>query len=312
MFDAWKTRKVKWTKIHRYATALPGAPEHSVYTYHWFREKGIAFTFNEDEIMFYRNTVFFVHCCLGIAGLYASAVMAQADKVDVCHIPPGNPENAHTITISENAVEAHLEHGDYLGACDPEVIIEIDDPGRPTPSACTCPRAGVWRVTNLEGWMECNVLGIKRKNSDEDINDGAIWILNDDCSTIFSEAYEKQREDVIMDRGRDCLFFGVAPGERDGAKAIFDGAYKVETEEFITGEYFMEMSGAGISCTGYSPFKIDFLKPLSEKDYAKLEKKMQKELEKARETLDEHREKIDQYLEETNGGKAFGGRNGQD
>jgi hypothetical protein len=62
----------------------------------------------------------------------------------------------------------------------------------------------------------------------KDKNDGAIWILNDDCSTIFSEAYEKQREDVIMDRGRNCLFFGTAPGEEDGAEVIFDGAYKVE------------------------------------------------------------------------------------
>lgn len=41
----------------------------------------------------------------------------KGDKVLVCHIPPGNPENAHTICISENAVPAHLEHGDYLGEC---------------------------------------------------------------------------------------------------------------------------------------------------------------------------------------------------
>jgi hypothetical protein len=160
--------------------------------------------------------------------------------------------------------------------------------------------------------MECAPFGIKRKDSRPDKNDGAIWILNDDCSTIFSEAYEKHREDVLMDRGRDCLFFGSAPGEEDGAEVIFDGAYKVETEEFITGEFFMEMSSTAVNCTGHSPFQAEFLRPLSEKDYAKLEKKMQKELEKARETLDEHREQIDKYLEETDGGKALGGRNGQE
>lgn len=159
--------------------------------------------------------------------------------------------------------------------------------------------------------MECNVLGIKRKDKRPDRNNGAIWILNDDCSTIFTEAYEKHREDVLMDRGRNCLFFGAAPGEQDGAKVIFDGAYKVETEEFITGEYHLEMSSTGIECTGYTPFEIEFLKPLNEKDYAKLEKNMQKELEKARKTIDEHRKQIDEYLEKTNGGKAFGGRNGQ-
>ena len=52
------------------------------------------------------------------------------------------------------------------------------------------------------------------------------------------------------------------------------------------------------------------MEPLSEKDYANLEKKMQKELEKAREKLDQHREQIDRYLEKTEGGKALGGING--
>jgi hypothetical protein len=160
--------------------------------------------------------------------------------------------------------------------------------------------------------MECNVLGIKRKLKGKGKNDGAIWILNDDCSTTFLEADEKDREDVIMERGRECLFFGVAPGEEDGAEVIFDGAYKLENEEFMTGEFHLEMSAGGADCTGFRPFEIEFVEPLSEKNYAKLEEKMQTSLETARETLDEHREQIDRYLEDTDGGKAFGGRNAQD
>ncbi|UPV76407.1 hypothetical protein M0R89_19800 (plasmid) [Halorussus limi] len=36
----------------------------------------------------------------------------------VCHRPPGNPDNAHTIHVgSESAVESHLEHGDSRGPC---------------------------------------------------------------------------------------------------------------------------------------------------------------------------------------------------
>jgi hypothetical protein len=38
-------------------------------------------------------------------------------KVDICHIPPGNPSALHTINVGESAVPAHLGHGDYLGAC---------------------------------------------------------------------------------------------------------------------------------------------------------------------------------------------------
>lgn len=41
----------------------------------------------------------------------------NGDKVLVCHIPPGEPENMHTICIAFEAVEAHLAHGCYLGEC---------------------------------------------------------------------------------------------------------------------------------------------------------------------------------------------------
>jgi 6-phosphogluconolactonase (cycloisomerase 2 family) len=39
------------------------------------------------------------------------------NKVLVCHIPPSNPSNQHTICVSPNAVPAHLGHGDHLGEC---------------------------------------------------------------------------------------------------------------------------------------------------------------------------------------------------
>jgi hypothetical protein len=43
-----------------------------------------------------------------------------SDKVYVCHIPPGNHNNPQTISISVNAVPAHvpLHGGDHLGRCD--------------------------------------------------------------------------------------------------------------------------------------------------------------------------------------------------
>ena len=38
-------------------------------------------------------------------------------KTTVCHIPPGNPANAHTICVGNAAVPAHLDHGDFVGTC---------------------------------------------------------------------------------------------------------------------------------------------------------------------------------------------------
>lgn len=39
-------------------------------------------------------------------------------KIIICHIPPGNVDAKHTITISERALKAHLAHGDFVGACE--------------------------------------------------------------------------------------------------------------------------------------------------------------------------------------------------
>lgn len=42
------------------------------------------------------------------------------EKVLICHIPPGNPDHPITISVSRNAVPAHLAHGDTEGPCPEE------------------------------------------------------------------------------------------------------------------------------------------------------------------------------------------------
>lgn len=59
-------------------------------------------------------------------------------KFNVCHIPPGNPSNAHNICISVNALNAHLTTGSnghnncYLGPCSQNCFNTT--PGAPLPS----------------------------------------------------------------------------------------------------------------------------------------------------------------------------------
>jgi len=43
------------------------------------------------------------------------------EKVTLCHIPEGQPENPQTIRVGEDAVAAHLEHGDSRGKCSEDV-----------------------------------------------------------------------------------------------------------------------------------------------------------------------------------------------
>ncbi|MGA9524162.1 MAG: hypothetical protein WBV82_22060 [Myxococcaceae bacterium] len=46
-----------------------------------------------------------------------------AEKALVCHVPPGNPANAHTICVGKPAVKAHLKnHPDSEGPCDGEEV----------------------------------------------------------------------------------------------------------------------------------------------------------------------------------------------
>ncbi len=53
-------------------------------------------------------------------------------RVTICHIPPGNPARARTITVGASAVLAHLEHGDYCGPCE-ERVSQRDERSRQTP-----------------------------------------------------------------------------------------------------------------------------------------------------------------------------------
>ncbi len=59
-----------------------------------------------------------------------SALAGPAPKVVICHIPPGNPDNYQTINVSENALSAHLAHGDLGGPCD-ATCDQICDDGNP-------------------------------------------------------------------------------------------------------------------------------------------------------------------------------------
>jgi hypothetical protein len=47
----------------------------------------------------------------------ATPASAGGAKVCLCHIPPGDPGDAHTICVGPPAVRAHLGHGDTMGVC---------------------------------------------------------------------------------------------------------------------------------------------------------------------------------------------------
>jgi len=51
------------------------------------------------------------------SGNSAKTCAPAASKVALCHIPPGNPANAHEIAVGHPAYAAHEAHGDVAGPC---------------------------------------------------------------------------------------------------------------------------------------------------------------------------------------------------
>ncbi len=49
---------------------------------------------------------------------FAEEKLDEKDRVTICHIPPGNEQNRHTLVVSKAALAAHLAHGDFIGTCE--------------------------------------------------------------------------------------------------------------------------------------------------------------------------------------------------
>jgi hypothetical protein len=55
-----------------------------------------------------------------VMGPNGQLMCTNPKKVLICHIPPGNPANEHSICVGKPAVEPHQRlHGDTIGACSP-------------------------------------------------------------------------------------------------------------------------------------------------------------------------------------------------
>src|SRR5262245_62111820 len=126
-----------------------------------------------------------VAACMG-AGLAAGgstqAAPVKVAKVTVCHVPPGNPRQAHTISISQSAVDSHLAHGDYLGechVCEPGSTVTCYSGPLSTDGIGAC-HAGTQTCADGTGYGECTG---EVTPSPEVCSDG----LDNDCDGIADE-----------------------------------------------------------------------------------------------------------------------------
>lgn len=80
--------------------------------------------------MFINRIFMAILCSIMISHLHAAAGgnsgnngWGGGNKIDLCHVPPGNPSNARTLNVSVNALNGHFDNNgrlhnkDYLGSC---------------------------------------------------------------------------------------------------------------------------------------------------------------------------------------------------
>jgi hypothetical protein len=102
----------------------------------------------------------------------------QAGAVSVCHIPPGNPDNAHRIEVGQRAVNTHLRHGDEVFESD-ECEIGIGACLQEGQNVCTS-EGIVCDAVPLEPGEETNDAGTCADTIDNDC-DGFIDEQDPDC-----------------------------------------------------------------------------------------------------------------------------------
>jgi hypothetical protein len=56
------------------------------------------------------------------SGITDAQTLGAGDKETICHRPPGNRDNTHTIVVGPSALPAHLNHGDDPGPCDGDLV----------------------------------------------------------------------------------------------------------------------------------------------------------------------------------------------
>jgi len=60
-------------------------------------------------------------------------------KVTICHAPASDPSKQQTLTVDQAAVDAHMNHGDTMGACPPDEPAVSDCICPPGVASCVCP-----------------------------------------------------------------------------------------------------------------------------------------------------------------------------
>jgi hypothetical protein len=178
-------------------------------------------------------------CAAFFVLLFCSTVFADSKKVEVCHIPPSNPDNYHTITINEKTLASHLAHFDLEGACN-EVCATLCDDG----DACTIDDAG-----------DCEQNGCSVEAAPVDCDDADLCTV-DSCdpesgclSTFKCEEGVSCNPTVgVCEPVNTCPCFNLNELQDEGAGAITECGENFDSSPVTAGAIYT--GGTHIACSG--------------------------------------------------------------
>jgi hypothetical protein len=122
-----------------------------------------------------------------VAGFFVvpGVAVAAPAKVEICHRPPGNPGNSHTIIVKDKALPAHLAHGDTVGACVSgcREDSECDDGNLCTNDACDADGMCASEAVDCDDENSCTLDSCEASQGCLNLpNDGAVCDDGSDCT----------------------------------------------------------------------------------------------------------------------------------
>jgi hypothetical protein len=118
------------------------------------------------------------------------------------------------MSVAATTLPARAQESNSLSSGSDSLTLRSDGLG--SGSECTFPKEGRWNVQNLEGSMDCKGAVALSKKLGPVRDDGVIFVMEDDCSSLFGDSMTKSEEDVLMTRPEGCGYEGTIEGTHDG------------------------------------------------------------------------------------------------
>jgi hypothetical protein len=147
----------------------------------------------------------------------------------ICHIPPGNPNAAHTITVGLPAVDAHLAHGDTEGPCPAGVDTRYDNEDLGITIFIIFATGEIQVYGNCDDEGECeevtnvpitvlidfSLIVVYPDGSDDEGNDGEFEDVEDPADNGY------ELPDSAPDDGLTVVIFYLHPDPNDSSVGVF-------------------------------------------------------------------------------------------